>query len=141
RRLVSREEVLRSVEEAKRERQKAIKEEKTSSKEKGKEKEKKKEKIVKPLVFNNGAMVSSVEELLDALPPMSISVFGSHVNQSKNDIKDWVEKEFKDEELIKAVSVLTKKEMIDNLKKYLEEKNKNQDKSKEKEEKEKKEEK
>ncbi|MGB9748519.1 MAG: ATP-binding protein [Candidatus Woesearchaeota archaeon] len=133
RRLVSRDEVLRSVEEARRERQKAIKEEKSSEKEKQKDKEKKKEKIVKPLVFDNGAMVGSIEELLDALPPMSVSVFSKHVNQSKNDIKDWIEKEFKDEQLIKAVSVLTKKEMIDNIKKYLEEKNK--DKKEEKEEK------
>ncbi|MGC8929903.1 MAG: hypothetical protein ACP5OZ_05275, partial [Candidatus Woesearchaeota archaeon] len=129
----SRDEVLRSVEEARRERQKAIKEEKSSEKEKQKDKEKKKEKIVKPLVFDNGAMVGSIEELLDALPPMSVSVFSKHVNQSKNDIKDWIEKEFKDEQLIKAVSVLTKKEMIDNIKKYLEEKNK--DKKEEKEEK------
>jgi cell division protein FtsX len=63
---------------------------------------------------------------------MSLSVFTKHVNQSKNDIKDWVEKEFKEEELVKAVSVLTKKEMIDNLKKYLDEKSKSQDKNKEK---------
>jgi hypothetical protein len=132
--LVSREDVLRSVEEAKKERKKVIKEEKSSEKEKQKEKEKKSQKIVKPLVFDNGAMVSSVEELLDALPPMSVSVFNKHVNQSKNDIKDWVEREFKDEELIKAVSVVTKKEMIDNIKKYLDEKGKSQDKNKEKKE-------
>ena len=50
-------------------------------------------KLVKPLTFDNGLMVSSLNELKDILPSLDNSVFNTHVNDSRNDIADWVGKE------------------------------------------------
>ncbi len=71
--------------------------------EKAKKEEKKEEKpetaediakkIVSPLTFDNGIMVSSLKELKDVLPSLDDEVFKIHVNEEKNDISEWVAKE------------------------------------------------
>lgn len=62
----------------------------------GKEGEKKEEKvdpgakIVVPITFNNGMMISSLNELKEVLPNFDISVLKEHVNDEKNEIADWI---------------------------------------------------
>ncbi len=56
-------------------------------------KEDKGTKIVRPLTFDNGMMVSSLNELRDVLSNFDDSVFKLHVNDAKNDIAEWVGKE------------------------------------------------
>jgi len=83
------------------------------------EKEEKKEevkvdpasKIVAPLTFNNGIMVSSFNELKDILPGLDDSVFAEHVTAEKNDIAKWIEEQI-DKEFAKRIATITnKKEM------------------------------
>jgi len=68
-------------------------------------------KIVKPLTFDNGIMVSSLNELKDVLPNFDNSVFKIHVNEEKNDIADWIGREI-DAELGKKVKEVKTKQEI-----------------------------
>jgi hypothetical protein len=116
--LVSEEEIKKSVQEAQVSRKKFEKEE--GAKEKAtKISEKKEEDISKkeiaPLTFDNGIMVSSVAELLGALPTMDDEVFKIHVNENKNDIADWIEKNLSKEEGTKLKSLLDKNQMVEAL--------------------------
>ncbi|MBI2541861.1 ATP-binding protein [Candidatus Woesearchaeota archaeon] len=78
----------------------------------------KEEKILK---FQNGIVVSKKNELLDALEAMDDKVFKQHVNEQKNDVSDWLSLTDKPlDEKLKGIK--TKKEMIDILKKDMEEK-------------------
>ncbi len=68
--------------------------------------------IVKPITFDNGLMVSSLNELKDVMPTFDDSVFKIHVNDNKNDIADWIGKEI-DADLGKKVKdVKTKQEIM-----------------------------
>ncbi|GIU70010.1 MAG: hypothetical protein KatS3mg002_1246 [Candidatus Woesearchaeota archaeon] len=60
------------------------------------------EKVVefnKALNFNNGVSVTSLQELLDVMPNITGPTFKHHVNSERNDIADWIEKNFDDKEL------------------------------------------
>ncbi|MEM4637913.1 MAG: DUF87 domain-containing protein [Candidatus Woesearchaeota archaeon] len=73
----------------------------TQSEKKEEKKILKYEKVVdfnKSLNFNNGVSVTSLQELLDVMPNITGPTFKHHVNNEKNDIADWVEKNF-DKEL------------------------------------------
>ena len=115
--LASEEEIKKSIEEAKAQREKI--EGKAASEEKKKEEAKAKleDKQVTPLTFDNGIMIGSVKELKDYLPTMDESIFKVHVNETKNDIAKWVEGNFGPEEGAK-VNVKTKAEMIEALNKF-----------------------
>src|SRR3989339_1832912 len=79
--------------------------EKQNVKEKSEEKKEEKkvlkyEKTVdfnKALNFSNGITVTSLQELLDVMPNITGTTFRHHVNQTKNDIADWISKEFDNE--------------------------------------------
>jgi len=71
--------------------------EKKTGKPESKSEEKPKEedisgKIVKSMIFDNGLMISSLKELRETLPTIDDEVFKVHVNDEKNQIADWVEK-------------------------------------------------
>ena len=95
--LINVEELESTLTKAKEERQKW--EEKNKPKETSKDSETSKKpedkgaKIVASLTFDNGMMVSSLNELKEVLPNFDDAVFKTHVNQDKNDIADWVAKQ------------------------------------------------
>lgn len=89
---------------------------KANKKEKGEEKkEEKKEdpaaKIVAPLTFDNGMMVSSLNELKDVLPNLDNSVFKEVVTEEKNDIAKWISEQI-DAEFAKKIDPIKDKEEI-----------------------------
>ena len=49
------------------------------------------EKIVQPLTFDNGAMISSFKELKQYLPIIDDETWAVHVNAQKHDIAKWLE--------------------------------------------------
>lgn len=60
------------------------------------------EKVVEfndALNFNNGVTVTSLQELLDVMPNITGPTFKHHITAEKNDVADWIEKNFKDKEL------------------------------------------
>lgn len=60
------------------------------------------EKVVEfndALNFSNGVTVTSLQELLDVMPNIAGPTFKHHVTQEKNDIADWIKKNFNDQEL------------------------------------------
>jgi hypothetical protein len=112
--LVSEDEIKKSVKEAQESRKEFEKKEKAS--EVAEKVVQKKEDILKKevaaLTFDNGIMVSSAAELLGALPTMDEEVFRIHVNENKNDIAQWVEKNLSKDEGEKLKSILDKQRMI-----------------------------
>jgi len=111
--LIAEDEIKKSIEEAKKSRQIFEKEE-AKKVEKEKKEEKKEnidDKILQPLTFDNGIMVSSLKELKDYLPNMEREIFKTHVNNKKNDIERWIKENIPGEET-KIVGVKTKEEMI-----------------------------
>lgn len=56
----------------------------------------------KALNFSNGITVTSLQELLDVMPNIIGQTFKHHVSQNKNDIADWISKEF-DAELAEKI--------------------------------------
>ena len=48
-------------------------------------------KILKPLTFDNGIMISSLKELAETLPGIELAVFKIHVNSKRHDIAKWAE--------------------------------------------------
>ncbi|MBR9677148.1 DUF87 domain-containing protein [Candidatus Woesearchaeota archaeon] len=57
----------------------------------------------KALNFNNGATVTALQELIDALGGMSQDIFVQHVNDEKNEIADWIEANFQTPKLTEKV--------------------------------------
>ena len=55
------------------------------------QKENNETKIVKPLTFDNGIMVSSLKEFKETLPTLDESVMKAAITDNKNQIADWVE--------------------------------------------------
>jgi hypothetical protein len=51
------------------------------------------------LNFSNGVTVTSLQELADVMPNINGPTFKHHVTAEKNDVADWVEKNFHDKEL------------------------------------------
>jgi len=51
------------------------------------------------LNFSNGVTVTSLQELVDVMPNINGPTFKHHVTEVKNDVADWVEKNFNDKEL------------------------------------------
>ena len=95
--LVAESEIKASIEEAKKDRAKW---EKTMAKPAEKEEKKEEninEKIVNPLTFDNGIMVSSLKELKSVLPNLDNEIFKLHVNKKKNEISDWIRKQISQE--------------------------------------------
>ncbi|MBW2971100.1 DUF853 family protein, partial [Candidatus Woesearchaeota archaeon] len=64
-------------------------------------------KIFTPLTFDNGAMISTLQELTDALRSMDDEIFENHVNSNKNDIYAWLNESVKDDELTKGAKLFT----------------------------------
>ncbi len=130
--LVSEEEIQKSIDEAKKQRKKIEKKEASAAKSEEKE-EKKEEKLedkqVAPLTFNNGVMIGSVKELKNYLVTMGKNIFAEHVNDSKNDIADWVSKNLSKEEGEK-LKVKTKEEMVAALENFGKKEEKKEDKKK-----------
>ena len=91
--LIDASEIQKSVEEAKKAR--AVYEKEEEKKKKVEEKKVEEEniatKIFKPLIFDNGIMISSLKELRETLPGLDIEIFRLHVNSKKNDIAKWAE--------------------------------------------------
>ncbi len=69
-------------------------------------------KIVAAITFDNGMMISSLKELKDVLPSLDDSVFAMHVNDEKNEIADWVEKQIDPALGGKMKKVKTKEDII-----------------------------
>lgn len=53
----------------------------------------------KALNFSNGLTITSLQELVDVMPNINGPTFKHHVTPEKNDIADWIEKNFNDKEL------------------------------------------
>jgi hypothetical protein len=100
---------------------------KTGNKEGDKKEEEKKvdinTKIVKSMIFDNGLMVSSLKEMRETLPSIDEEVFKIHVNEDKNEIANWVEKNINPEIGKKLKNARTKEEIV----KILNELNKKED--------------
>jgi len=112
--LVSEDAIKKSLEEAKKSREEFLKKEEANKPvEAAKEapKENIDEKIVNPLTFDNGIMISSLKELKEVLPNLDEEIFKTHVNDEKNDIAKWVGENFSPEDS-KLAEVKTKDEMI-----------------------------
>jgi len=113
--LVSQEEIQKSVAEAQKsraafEKDEAVKSAKEAANKKPEEKKENLDaKIVNPLTFDNGAMVSSLKELKDLLPNLPDDIFATHVNAQKNDIGKWIADNFGDNSIN---AIKTKPEMI-----------------------------
>ncbi len=89
--LLDESELKKSLEEAKKAREIFEKEEQKKQKkeEKKTEAENIGTKILKPLTFDNGIMISTLKELKDTLPGIDKEIFLLHVNENKNDISKW----------------------------------------------------
>jgi len=66
----------------------------------------------KALNFNNGATVTSLQELADVLPGLSPSIYKQHVNKEKNEVADWVSEAFDKEMGDKIRDAATKDDII-----------------------------
>ncbi|MEM3483855.1 MAG: hypothetical protein QXW00_03905, partial [Candidatus Woesearchaeota archaeon] len=78
-----------------------------------KQEEKKEEHIVQPYTFDNGAMVSELKELKDAIEPMSADILRSALS-GNNKLSDWIKNELKNEQLASEIEkAKTKKEILD----------------------------
>jgi len=118
--LVDESEIKKSIEEAKKAREKFEAEESKKQKEAKKEEVASPEQIKKnleekeftPLIFDNGIMVSSLKELKSILPALDNAIFKTHVNKNKNDISDWILKNISKELGEKLKDIIVKKEMI-----------------------------
>jgi hypothetical protein len=86
-------EIEKSVQEAKKAREIYEKEElkKKKVEEKKEEAENIGLKILKPLTFDNGIMISTLKELKETLPGLDEEIFKIHVNNKRNDISKWLE--------------------------------------------------
>ena len=86
-------EIKKSVEEAKKAREVYEKEElkKKKVEEKKEESENIGIRILKPLTFDNGIMISTIKELKETLPGLDEEIFKIHVNAKRNDISKWLE--------------------------------------------------
>jgi hypothetical protein len=126
--LVEETELRKSLEEAKKAREKWEKEEgrrEEMRKEKVKTKEDPFTKIVAPLTLENGIMISSIKELQEVLELLDEEIFKIHVNENKNDIADWVESKVENKEMAnKLRNMKTKEEMLNLLKTFKGEKEK-----------------
>ncbi|MDP3982335.1 MAG: hypothetical protein Q8P70_02200 [bacterium] len=58
---------------------------------------------------HHGPVLSSVQELRDALPLLSNEQFEYHVNEEKHDFAQWIESAIGDKELAKKVQKSTTK--------------------------------
>ena len=105
-------EIKKSVEEAKKAREIYEKEEQKKKKveEKKEEAEDIATKILKPLTFDNGIMISTLKELKETLPGLEGEIFKIHVNAKRNDISKWAEQVSKD--LSKKIAAETEKSKI-----------------------------
>ncbi len=110
--LVDISEIQKSVEEAKK--AKEVYEKAEQKKKKVEEKKVEVEnigtKILKPLTFDNGIMISTLKELKDTLPALDGEIFLIHVNPKRNDIAKWAEQVSPD--LSKKISAETNKSKI-----------------------------
>ena len=94
--LISEEEIQKAISEAKSKHDK----EKAKEKEAGEDKVEKVsllDKIVPSVTFDNGAMISSLKEMIDYLPSMDDSDFKKVFVKGKNKIMDWVSSQFGEE--------------------------------------------
>ncbi|MBS3088093.1 hypothetical protein J4226_05870, partial [Candidatus Pacearchaeota archaeon] len=114
--LADMEEIKRSVEEARKESEKAKEKEasevKTAEAKKIDPMEELNNKMVAPLTFDNGAMISSLKELKNFLPTLDDEVFTLHVNAEKNDIATWFSEQLSKTFGARLKSCTDKAEMI-----------------------------
>ncbi len=114
--LADMDEIKRSVEEARKESEKAKEKEasevKTAEAKKIDPMEELNNKMVAPLTFDNGAMISSLKELKNFLPTLDDEVFTLHVNAEKNDIATWFSEQLSKTFGARLKSCTDKAEMI-----------------------------
>jgi capsular polysaccharide biosynthesis protein len=114
--LVDLEEIKKSVEEAKKASEEAKAKEAEQEKaaaEKAKDPvEELNNKMVAPITFDNGIMISSLKELKEVLPNLDEEIFKIHVNEQKNDIATWFSEQFSKTFGAKIKSIITKEELI-----------------------------
>ena len=67
------------------------------------------------MTFDNGVMVSSLKELRGVLEIMDDGIFKVHVNKNKNDIADWIGKNFSKEKGEKLKSVIDRKILMEEI--------------------------
>ena len=105
-------EIQKSVEEAKKARALYEKEEMKKKKVETKKVEAENigTKILKPLTFDNGIMISTLKELKETLPALDSEIFKIHVNDKRNDISKWAEQVSPD--LSKKIAAETDKSKI-----------------------------
>jgi septum formation inhibitor MinC len=115
--LVSAEAIQKSVQEAQKSRAEFEKQEAATQVKVQKEevKENVDTKIVQPLTFDNGIMISSLKELKEVLPNLDDDVFKVHVNDTKNDIAKWISDNFSPEDGSRLQNIKTKSEMVKGL--------------------------
>lgn len=114
--LISEEEIQAGIEEARKKHEKEQAKEDSQKKEETKEEVKVEEKIVPSITFDNGAMISSLKEMVDYLPSMDDADFKNAVNEEKNLIKDWISEQFGKEAVSKIEGKISKDEMVEGLK-------------------------
>jgi hypothetical protein len=71
-----------------------------------------KDKIVPSITFDNGAMISSLKEMMDYLPNMPDDEFAEAVNDEKNDVEKWINENFGDDEKTKIKGKKTKDDIV-----------------------------
>jgi len=87
---------------------------KTGIKEQPKQ-EKKEEHIISPYTFDNGAMVSDLRELRDAIEPMGAEILRNALTGT-NKLSEWIRNELKNEALASAIEkAKTKKDILDSI--------------------------
>jgi hypothetical protein len=70
-------------------------------------------------LLSNGVRLYSIQHLINELPNMSDDVFYMHVTSEKNDFSSWIKDVFKLDDLaLRLLSVRTKQEILEILKKY-----------------------
>lgn len=93
--LVDLEDIKKSISQAQAESKKAAAQEEAKEKAEAASKtdpmEELNKKIVQPLTFDNGAMVSSLKELKQYLPIIDDETWAVHVNDQKHDVAKWFE--------------------------------------------------
>ncbi len=95
---VSVEELKRAIEEAKKEREEIEKKEEQEKKEKEEQKPKTAFDVTvefkNAFNFENGVSLISLQEVIDALPTVPPQIFFMHINKEKNELAEWISKNF-----------------------------------------------
>ncbi|MBW2988011.1 hypothetical protein DRJ48_02970, partial [Candidatus Woesearchaeota archaeon] len=120
--LVDLREIQRAVEQARKEREKYLKQKQGTAETKATAEVAKQSKFEvvysgnQAISFDNGLTAMSLNELIDVLEAMDDETYARHVNENKNDIADWVEKVVGDAGLAEKLRGKSRVEAIEVLK-------------------------